>query len=172
MSMGGRGLIASAAAVVAFALVAPVSASASATLAVENGAIRYVGDSGDNRLDVFGVENGEQSLSAIDVTLGPGCHERPPDSGPVGGPRGDILCTRAGVNRIEFVGGDGNDYFAPISTGAIDISVTADMGDGGDRFDFGSSVTDVVQLGPGRDHYIDGGGNDIVDGGAGDDDMS
>jgi Ca2+-binding RTX toxin-like protein len=169
MSMGGRGLIAGA--VVALALSAPASASATPTLAVENGAIRYVGDSGDNRLDVYNVENGEQSLYARDVTLGPGCRERPPDTGPTTGLQGNTLCTRTGVDRIEFVGGEGNDTFTTASTLAVDIPVHAAMGAGDDHFEFGSAGTDLVDLGPGHDGYIDGEGNDFVDGGPGNDDM-
>jgi hypothetical protein len=160
----GRGLALLAA---TLALAAPASASGSSTLSVENGAIRFVGDAGDNTLDVYQAENGEQSLHATDVTLGPGCHAAPPDQQQK---NGNILCARMGVNRIEFVGGDGRDFFNTWAD--IDLSVQADMGDGNDYFGTGSVGTDLVELGPGRDVYFDGPGNDIVDGGLGNDDMA
>ena len=156
-------------AVLALALAAPAAASGKSSIAVENGAIRFVGDGLGNQLDVYKVENGEQSIYAVDVTLGPGCRTRPPDSnpGPLTGLQGNILCTRTGVDRFEVVGGGGNDKFTTSRT--IDVPVHADMGEGDDRFDFGSSAVDVVQLGPGRDDYFDDAGNDFVDGGSGDD---
>jgi hypothetical protein len=106
-------------------------------------------------------------MYAVDVTLGPGCREHPPDPGPITGLRGNILCTRTGVNRFEVIGGGGNDRFTTGRT--IDIPVLADMGEGDDHFDFGGSAIDVVRLGPGRDEYFDDAGNDFVDGGSGDD---
>src|SRR4051812_24847013 len=87
-------------------LLVPASASATATLSVENGAIRYVGDEGPNHLEVYGAEDGEQAIYAAGVSLGPGCRERPPRSDDQGLPR-NVLCSRAGVDRVEFSGGGG-----------------------------------------------------------------
>jgi Ca2+-binding RTX toxin-like protein len=144
----------------------PAAASASATISVENGAIRYVGDDGPNRIDVFAVENGEQAIDATGVTIGSGCRERPP--GEPGG-FGNVLCSRAGVDRFEFAGGAGDDTFSTGGTTVLDIPVHADMGDGNDRFEFGSTQSDVVTLGDGGDFVLDGIGDDHYDLGAGND---
>jgi Ca2+-binding RTX toxin-like protein len=144
-------------------------AAGAATLGVENGAIRYVGDSGPNELDPFPVENGEQAFYAEGVTLGPGCRARPPDPGPTNSPRGNVLCSRDGVTRIEFVGGDGPDVFFPADITAVDLPIVADMGPGNDRFDLGGTAPDDIQLGDGDDIEIDGLGDDRVDGGPGND---
>jgi Ca2+-binding RTX toxin-like protein len=166
--MGSRGLIAAAA--VFFALAAPGTASASATLGVENGAIRYVGDNGENHFEVWPVENGEQAFSvAADTVLGSGCHRRAPDDTSEAARFSNTLCSLNGVSRIEFVGGDGRDVFTAGHTQVTDLPVYADMGPGDDNFEFGSTTTDFVSMGTGNDFYLDGIGNDYVDLGPGDD---
>jgi Ca2+-binding RTX toxin-like protein len=153
-------------AVAAVVLAAPATASATSSISVENGAIRFVGDETDNQLDVYRVENGEQSVYVRwDTTIGAGCHTGPPNSdpGPSSGLQGNVHCSRAGVDRIEFVGGDGSDTFTTGSIIDVDIPVHGDMGPGDDRFDFGSTGDDQVAGGPGMDRYVDAGGNDEVD---------
>jgi hypothetical protein len=83
-----------------------------------------------------------------------------------------VLCTREGVQRLEFVGGEGNDAYFSGSTLDVDIPVHADMGDGNDWVDMGSTGNDFITLGPGNDHYVDAGGDDYVDAGPGNDDVS
>jgi hypothetical protein len=142
-------------------------ALATATLSVENGAIRYVGDENPNHLEVYTVEDGEQALYAAGVTLGPGCRERPRRDDDQGLPR-NVLCSRAGVDRFEFTGGGGDDVFTG-TLHSLDIPVHADMGDGDDRFEFGSMLSDTVTTGDGRDFVLDGLGDDSIDLGPGDD---
>jgi Ca2+-binding RTX toxin-like protein len=161
------GVIAAAALLLTLCAAAPASA---ATLSVENGAIRYVGDEGPNQLEVYSVEDGEQALYAAGVTLGPGCRERPRRDDDQGLPR-NVLCSRAGVDRFEFTGGGGDDVFTGTLV-SLDIPLHADMGDGDDRFDFGSTQNDVIATGAGRDRVLDGLGDDNMDLGPGDDVMS
>jgi Ca2+-binding RTX toxin-like protein len=167
MSMGGRGLIVGA--VAAFALTVPAAASATATLGVENGAIRYVGDEGSNELTVSTVQNGEQAFYVADGTaLGSGCHHYTPDD-PSESAFSNTLCSLSGVTRIEFVGLDGRDVFTDRNIQVTSLPVFADMGPGDDNFEFGSTGTDYVNTGAGNDFYFDGLGNDYADLGPGDD---
>jgi Ca2+-binding RTX toxin-like protein len=158
------------AAAMLIALGAAATPAPAATLSVENGAIRYVGDEGPNQLEVYPVEDGEQAIYAAGVTLGPGCRERPRRDDDQGLPR-NVLCTRAGVDRFEFTGGGGDDVFTG-TLYSLAIPVHADMGDGADRFEFGSMVGDVVTTGDGADRVLDGLGDDNMDFGPGDDVMS
>ena len=151
-------------------LLAPATASATATLSVENGAIRYVGDDGPNHLEVYGVEDGDQTLYAADVTLGPGCRPRQSRPDDQGLPR-NVVCSRAGVDRFEFTGGAGNDEFTG-DLSSLDLPLHADMGDGNDRLDFGSTQNDVIAMGAGDDFVLDGIGNDTIDLGPGNDVVS
>jgi RTX calcium-binding nonapeptide repeat (4 copies) len=145
------------------ALVVPATASAAATISVENGAIRFVGDETDNELDVYAVENGEQPVYVRwDTALGPGCHPREHDQ-TYTAPQGNASCSLVGVDRIEFVGGGGSDAFRTANLLAADIPVQADMGPGDDRFDLGSKQSDTVDAGAGLDDYVDGAGDDVVD---------
>jgi hypothetical protein len=153
-------------------LALPAAASASTTLSVENGAIRYVGDDGPNEFFVQDLENDEQAFSVADDTvLGPGCRQRPPDTSGQGGrpPAGNVLCSRAGVDRIEFVGGGARDLFSAGNIEETDLPIHADMGSGGDQFEFGGTGVDDIQGGDGNDVILDGVGDDHIDGGPGDD---
>jgi RTX calcium-binding nonapeptide repeat (4 copies) len=119
---------------------------------------------------VWPVENGEQAFSVADgTTLGSGCHRRPPDDTSDAARFSNTLCSLSGVSRIEFVGGDGRDVFTAGNNQVTDLPVFADMGPGDDKFEFGSTGTDYVSMGPGNDFYLDGIGNDYVDLGPGDD---
>jgi Ca2+-binding RTX toxin-like protein len=148
-------------------LLAPATADA-ASIGVENGAIRYVGDSGDNELIVWPAESGEHPFEVAGGTLlGTGCHKRAPgDEG-----HGSVLCSLSGVSRIEILGGDGNDFYGGGSAEATDLPVLADMGAGDDRFEWGGAGLDFVVLGDGSDFAMDGPGDDHVEGGDGDDSM-
>jgi Ca2+-binding RTX toxin-like protein len=161
-----------AAATVAVSLCAPAMASATSTLSVENGAIRYVGDDGPNDLFVQDVENGEQAFSVADDTvLGSGCHKRPPSTDGGGGrpPAGNVLCALAGVDRIEVSTGDGKDLFSAGNIGETNLPIHADMGPGDDQFEFGGTAADDIHMGDGNDLVLDGVGNDYIDAGPGDD---
>jgi hypothetical protein len=162
--MGGA-RIWSGVAIAAAMLLAPAAAAHAATLDVENGAIRYVGDDGPNDIEVFPVENGEQSIYATNVKLGSGCRERPPEQGYS---NGNILCSRAGVDRVEITTGGGDDTFSGTLL-SLDIPVHADMGDGNDRTEFGSTQNDVITTGDGNDFVLDGMGDDTIDLGPGND---
>jgi Ca2+-binding RTX toxin-like protein len=166
--MGRRYVLA---AFAAFALALPAGAEAAPAISVENGAIRLVGDDARNEVWIVDGATGEQGFQT-DAVPGPGCRDARSDPATAGPMRPDVACSLAGVDRIELIGGGGDDFFTAMTATTLNVPIHADMGSGNDWFDFGSRFDDVVALGDGDDRYIDYAGNDRVEGGQGADTMA
>jgi hypothetical protein len=157
---------------VALSLAAPAAASATPTLSVENGAVRYVGDGASNSLWISYARNGEQGFQPQGpINIGPGCRDARSDT-PRDAFAADVACSLSGVDRMELLGGFGDDRINAMDTNVLQVPLHADMGPGNDWLDFGSTTADDISLGDGNDNYVDAFGNDRVDGGPGDDIMS
>jgi hypothetical protein len=164
------------AAIAAFALVLPATASAEIReIALEGGVLEI---KAGNERDVLEVEAGRKSVLVADSDPAP-VAQAPCKAGPSGNV---IRCPRKQVDEVHVDMGDADDVF----TGAGDIrfEVDGDLGDdrltGGDAPDLleGRLENDTIDGGDGNDDVFGGlgddrmkgkGGRDLLDGGPGDD---